>query len=256
MTTTKPRTRPPSGAVFYDGPSLLDRSQQILGVLTFRSDNAKTGDLVQSWILNKGVHPVDALHQGLTNAICGGCPLQGNHGQGRGCYVTLGHAPSAIHKKVGMEAYPLFTPSMMPRGRGFRFGAYGDPTAIPLGAWKPVTKTLSPAVSRPGYTHQWASPRFRHWNKYLMASTHSLEQNRAAHARGWRTFRTVASVSDLAPDEILCPASPEAGSRKTCETCGACDGRRGMGDKRKNIAIVAHGAGKESTKRISLEVLK
>lgn len=253
---SKPNLRRPSGAIFYDGPSLLDRSQQIIGILTFKSGNIKTGNLIQSWILNKNLHPVEALHQGKTNAICGNCPLQGDHGEGRGCYVTLGHAPSGIHGGLSREIYPLFRPGMLSHHRGFRFGAYGDPTAIPLSAWKPILKTLSPVVNRPGYTHQWMQPRFKHWSKYLMASTHSLEQNKAAHSRGWRTFRTITSINDLAPNEILCPASPEAGNKATCETCGACNGRRSMDDKRKNIAIVAHGAGKESTRRISLKVLR
>lgn len=74
-----------------------------------------------------------------------------------------------------------------------------------------------------------------------MASTHSVADNELAASKGWRTFRTVTDIADKADNEIICPASAEGGYTATCETCGACNGRRDMNDGRKNVMIVAHG---------------
>ena len=74
-----------------------------------------------------------------------------------------------------------------------------------------------------------------------MASVETAEQRAAAHARGYRTFRIVASPDDLESGEILCPASKEAGHRTTCAECLLCNGKRGPDDHRKDIAVVAHG---------------
>ena len=87
-----------------------------------------------------------------------------------------------------------------------------------------------------------------------MASTHSLAENEKAQAAGWRTFRTIASVDQLAHNEILCPASEEGGYKKTCESCNACNGRRDMDDQRRNVAIVAHGSGGKATRLVQLQV--
>jgi hypothetical protein len=121
-----------------------------------------------------------------------------------------------------------------------RYGSYGDPVAIPMAAWDALGKYCT-GKSEPGYTHQWKHKKFAGWNTRVMASTHSLAENEAAQAAGWRTFRTVFNEADLAENEIFCPASEEGGYTASCETCGACNGRRNENDGRRNIAIVAHG---------------
>ena len=80
-----------------------------------------------------------------------------------------------------------------------------------------------------------------------MASTHTDADNAMAHGMGWRTFRTVANITQLSSLEILCPASPEGGNRETCSSCGACNGSKGVNDKKMSIAIVAHGGGGKTT---------
>jgi hypothetical protein len=49
----------------------------------------------------------------------------------------------------------------------------------------------------------------------------------------------------LQPDEVLCPASEEAGKRTTCENCQLCSGNA---IKAKNVAIYAHSSNKVNLK--------
>ena len=48
------------GVVLYDGPSKLDRSKNVIVIATFSSQNRKTGDMIQTWILVKDHTPVAA----------------------------------------------------------------------------------------------------------------------------------------------------------------------------------------------------
>jgi hypothetical protein len=72
-----------------------------------------------------------------------------------------------------------------------------------------------------------------------MASVETLTEADAARSMGFRTFR----VGTEAPvgREITCPASAEAGHRRTCDTCLACNGSKGPADSRANITIRPHG---------------
>lgn len=251
------------GYVFYDGVSLLDNNP-ILGIATYNSDNPKTGDLVQTWVIRKDMHPMNAVNTGNDISICGGCPLRGevvnNKNEGRGCYVML-QGIGVVYNAYQRGLYPeLSKSSRLKLGHlGLRYGSYGDPVAIPMDAWDNLRKLCAKDESEPGYTHQWRESRFQDWSKYLMASTHSLEENDLAHSMGWRTFRTILDASDLSQNEIFCPASAEGNFRRTCQTCGACNGRRDMEDMRMNIANVVHGSvGKEKYARnyiSSLQVL-
>lgn len=252
-----------NGVVFYDGPSRIDGTP-IIAVATWGTANPKTGNLVQTWILRKDMDPISAINTGADHGICGDCPLRGlirpaeertkkstrmadteTVNKGRGCYVAVQNAPLAIYRSFHKGLYPelgtvteVCRRSMM--GRGLRYGSYGDPVAVPLSAWDKLAKYCT-GRAEPGYTHQWRNPRFKAWRTRIMASTHSVSENELAIRKGWRCFRTVKSVADLSPLEIVCPASEEGGFKATCETCGACNGRRNMEDVRKSIAIVIHG---------------
>lgn len=241
------------GYLFYDGPSLIDKSP-ILGIVTYDSDNPKTGNLAQTWIIRKDMHPINAVNTGEDYSICGNCPMRGSIGQSkdetknteRACYVMLqgvGQIYNAYRR--GLYSFLDYKDSNQTvhfKEIGLRYGSYGDPVAIPKYVWNKL-REICGGSSKPGYTHQWNDKRFSHWSKYLMASTHSDNENNLAKLNGWRTFRTIKSELDIAENEILCPASPEAGSTRTCETCGACNGRRDLNDSRKSIAIVVHGSG-------------
>lgn len=248
------------GFIFYEGPSRID-GQPIVGIATYGTGNEKTGNLVQTWILRSDIHPINAINTGSDYSICGSCPLRGRIAdasertskiskfnetdtvnKGRGCYVSVQNAPLAIYNGYQRGLYPHlnFEASKILFGLGLRYGSYGDPVAIPMKYWACLSRYCT-GKAEPGYTHQWRNKKFSRWSKKLMASTHGIVENNLAHSMGWRTFRTISNVTECADNEIICPASAEGGFRATCETCGACNGRRSLEDIRQSVAIVAHG---------------
>ena len=247
-----------TGVVFYEGLSEID-GQPIVGIATFGTTNEKTGNLVQTWMLRSDVHPIDAINSGADSSICGSCPLRGlirpaserskpgkfkgdTANKGRSCYVLVQNAPLAIWNAYNAGKYPVLSSEhrRLMIGRGLRYGSYGDPVAIPMSCWESLAKFCT-GKSEPGYTNQWRNPKFQNWSKKVMASTHSVAENAVASTMGWRTFRTVVDIGDISNNEIICPASESGGYTANCETCGACDGRRGIQDVRKSVVIMAHG---------------
>lgn len=256
------------GFVFYEGPSRLD-GEPIVGVATWETANAKTGDLVQTWILRSDIDPIQAISTGEDDSICGDCPLRGiiselpvktksgkrydSTNTNRLCYVHVGQAPLQIYRTYRAGGYAPLSDRAAKRfaGKGLRYGAYGDPVCIPMRYWRPLAKYCT-GRSQPGYTHQWRQSRFAPWRRLLMASTSSVAENALAHRLGWRTFRIIKSVDDMQDGEILCPASAEAGFRATCETCGACDGCHSDSDQRYSVAICGHGTKAKRDRLVSI----
>jgi len=70
-----------------------------------------------------------------------------------------------------------------------------------------------------------------------MASVDTAVEAIEAQKMGWRTFRVHDEAAPIMPNEIMCPASKEAGFRTKCAQCGLCAGTT---RKAKNIAIIAH----------------
>lgn len=196
------------------------------------SDNRKTGDMIQIWILVKSVDPVEAIKQGLDRLICGSCVHRGDGtGGSRSCYVNAGQAPLGIYRawKAGNYA-PLPFLSLF-TGRKVRFGAYGDPTWIPL----PLALAIAGIASgHTGYTHQWRKPSLQGWRSILMASVDSVAELVIARSLGWSTFR-VGSEAQLS--EQLC-ASDRDGT--PCAVCLLCAGARGGIE---SVHIPPHGKG-------------
>lgn len=225
----------------YDGPSLLDGKRIIvlLTGLAKSSANTKTGDMLQTWILRYDVKPNDAVKTGADSSVCGNCPLRPFHFKAgavssKPCYVKTFQAPrSTWEANRDIDVTPLEAVPAIVAGRIVRRGSYGDPSAVPSNVWQAVR-----AQPGTGYTHQWKTQN--RLQDTVMASVHSASERSQAKALGFRTFRIIADVSELGDREILCPASKEAGERTQCAKCGLCDGRRGDGDRRKDVAIVAH----------------
>jgi len=72
-----------------------------------------------------------------------------------------------------------------------------------------------------------------------MQSADTYAQAQAAWAQGQRTFRVVQGVDDIdLENEVLCPASKEAGKRTTCAACKLCGGTSTRSAK--SIAIPMH----------------
>lgn len=234
------------GVILYEGPSKIDGAPIVVVAtgLAKASRNAKTGAMVQTYIIRSDVHPIDASRSGQDASICGACPHRGDGtGKGRSCYVTLAHGPSTVFKAYQRGVYPkasafeaaaLFTDKMV------RLGTYGDPAAAPLAMWKVA---LASAKGWTGYTHQWRSADPR-WAELVMASADSVADMDAAHALGFRTFRVTATpFQNLKGREAVCPASEEKGKVAACITCRACMGTSGKA--RVSIQIAAHGGGRK-----------
>ena len=81
-----------NGFIYYRGPSQIT-SDPIIGICTLESDNPKTGNMAQTWILHDAIHPVEAVQSGKDKAICGDCTARDV------CYVTVGFAPAQVWKK-------------------------------------------------------------------------------------------------------------------------------------------------------------
>ncbi len=198
------------------------------------SDNRKTGDMIQVWILVRSMDPVRAIKEGLDRLICGNCMHRGNgDGSGRSCYVNVGQAPLGIWRAWKAGAYlPLPSVSVF-AGRRVRFGAYGDPTWIPLSLALAIAGASS---GHTGYTHQWRKPSLQGWKSLLMASVDSPAELLIARSMGWSTFRVTPDL-DHHSIEILC-ASDRVGT--PCADCLACAGSRsGV----RSIHIPVHGTG-------------
>ena len=198
------------------------------------SDNRKTGDMIQIWILCKAVDPVEAIKQGLDRLICGNCRHRGDgHGKERSCYVNAGQAPLGIWRAWKAGRYPTLQFMDGFAGRKVRFGAYGDPTWLPL----PLALAIAGVASgHTGYTHQWRKPSLQPWRQILMASVDTVAELVIARSLGWSTFR-VTSDSNHEATESLC-ASDRDGT--PCADCLACAGVRGG---LRSIHIPVHGKG-------------
>lgn len=228
--------------IAYRGPSMLD-GKPIALVVTTKSRNDKTGNMVQTWIIpDNGQHPHEAIKTGADVSVCGDC----KHRQGLGgsCYVNLGQGPRAVAAALMRGSYgPVDLDGAVDAcsGRAVRIGSYGDPAAVPFGIWLRLTNT---ATSWTGYTHQWRDERFASLRGLVMASCDTPEERRAALEAGWRTFRVRMADQAVLTGEFVCPASEEAGYKRTCVTCRACDGTRfGTSSARAGSpVIVVHGA--------------
>lgn len=234
-----------AGVILYEGPSKLD-GQPIVVIATGlakASRNAKTGAMVQTYIIRSDMHPLEAVKTGADASICGTCPHRGDGtGKGRSCYVTLIHGPRMVWEAYKRGVYPkanAFEARLLFAGKMVRLGTYGDPAAAPYALWKVA---LTDAEGWTGYTHQWRTIG-QDFAALVMASADSLEDMNAAHALGYRTFRVTAEpFANVKGRESVCPASEEKGKVASCITCRACMGTSGKA--RASIQIAAHGTGK------------
>lgn len=229
--------------IVYNGPSKLDGSP-IVVIAIAGSANAKTGDMVQTYILRADMEPLEASRTGADSTICGDCPhrgvADGSHAKGRSCYVNIGQAPTAMYRKFARGGYPVGTDkdiARMVRGRVVRLGAYGDPAAVPT---EILTKLVAGTRGHTGYTHAWRNaPEIR---GLCMASCDTEQDRTEAKLAGWRTFRVRRATDTVGVREFECPASAEQGKRKQCWECLACCGTANDTRTRAaDVTIVVHG---------------
>lgn len=242
-----------NGAILWEGPSPHDGVPLavIATGLDHASKNEKTGDMVQLWILRTDMAPQEAVRTGQDGSVCFACPMR----SGGGCYVQVAKAPLSIWKAYRDGVYPRLDnaeliAALADRGRPIRFGAYGEPVAIPA----EIVEALAGLAGRwTGYTHTWREARFQPFKAWLMASCDTEADRVAAKALGWRTFRVREANQPLLPGEIVCPASDEweaqTGKRTDCAHCNLCSGTEGKAPS-VDVAIVNHGARKKAGSRL------
>jgi hypothetical protein len=233
--------------IVYEGPSSID-GRPIVVILTglkTASANAKTGDLVQSFIIRSDVDPVQALQTGADASICGMCahrPLLAKETGVPPCYVNVGRSVLAVYRAYRRGAYARATTrtqvAAVLQGRRLRLGTYGDPAAAPVGLWREL---VSYAAGHVGYSHQWQSVGFdvAAWAPLVMASADTAAEARQATGMGMRYFRVSVGV-DNAPLETICPASAEGGRKALCSDCMLCGG---TSKKARSIVIADHALG-------------
>ena len=235
---TKLKTKKPAGFIIYRGASLLDGAPIVVVALT-NSSNVKTGNMVQTYILvDNGRSPVDNARDLLDASICGDCKHR--RGLGGACYVNLGQGARAVAAAIVAGNYPadILAAQSAAAGRMVRLGTYGDPAAVPANIWRTL---LANAAGNTGYTHQWQTGKAGADIMALcMASADNAGERAAAKALGYRTFRVRAENEAAEAGEFICPASEEAGRKKLCGECGACDG--GLNTRRADPVIIVHGS--------------
>lgn len=234
--------RQPKGYVLWRGLSPINR-QPIVAVLTITSANRKTGNMMQVWILNESCDPVQSIATGEDVSICGNCPHRKQPDGARTCYVNPGQAPLSVYRtwqSGGYHHINTLSPdgkAKLFKGRGIRWGAYGDPACIPADI---VAECSALASYHTAYTHQWGQPWAAAHRGLLMASCDSVTDHDKARAMGWATF-TVASVNARVTHAKQCPATVEH-SQAQCATCKLCNGAKS------DIYVHAHGP---SAKRVT-----
>lgn len=226
----------PQGIIVYRGPSKINGKPIVVIVtgLNRPSKNAKTGEMLQTYILRDKIHPVVAVQKKQDDAICGDCPHRG-----RSCYVAINRDPSNVYNAFRSGSYKkvsLLEAAQMIKGKPIRIGTYGDPGAVPIHIWDKLLKYVEGWT---GYTHQWRQKKNKCLQRYCMASVENVKDANKARKMGWRTFRIKSNPeSHVLRNEFICPASSEANKRLTCVECMACNG----GKKEKaSVTITVHG---------------
>ena len=229
----------PIGLVLYKGKSLID-GQMIVVIATGvygKTENRKTGDMIQTWIVRADIPPIIAKQLGHDYSVCGDC----KHRHFGSCYVNIAHGPHQTFKSYHQDRYQRFEEDkhlQLFKGRKVRLGSYGDPAAVPTSVW---AKICSVTDGHTGYTHQW-NQRFTdpQLKDYCMASCDNEKEYTKAKALGWRSFRVrFDDNQELLENEFVCPASNEANNKTSCDKCKACMGLQAK--TKKDPCIIAHG---------------
>jgi hypothetical protein len=232
-----------AGIILYEGPSAIDGAPIVViaNRIATGSNNAKTGAMVQTFIMRADVNPFRALKTGQDDSICGDCPQRPF--KGGKCYVDVAKSVASVYgafergryARPGIDYDTADLPEIF-AGRAFRLGTYGDPAAAPFQIWRAATLK---AAKITGYTHQWRNPAFQAFALLCMASADSESDQLLASACGWRTFRAKRASEPRTTSEIGCPAAKENGAHTSCERCGLCAGNTSKSAK--DIVINLHG---------------
>ena len=197
---------------------ILHETKKIVCIATLKTTNRKTGNMVQLWFLEKNVSPLDSVKFGSdAKTVCKGCVFA----SGNGCYVNVGQAPQQIWKAYHKGVYeflPVKEYGKIFSHRKVRFGAYGNPSLLPISIVKRISES---SKGWTGYFHDWQDmkpEKARKYAQYLMVSTETEKSRRKAERMKLRYFH----VSPLQPKNTReCLADSKG---LTCEECLLCVG--------------------------------
>ena len=221
---------------------IIHENKSTVVIATFGSNNRKTGNMVQVWILEKDKSPVESVKTGSdAETVCKGCPFA----SGNGCYVNVGQAPNSVWKAYKRGSYGKADWDAF-NGKAVRFGAYGNPSLIPLSIIEKITRR---AEKWTGYFHDWKDmsvwKRFA-YGSYFMASTETEKSRQLAVENNLRFFHV---SPDKPKDAIECLADTLGIS---CADCGLCDGNNK--ENARSIWINPHGSKKRKAAEMAMGV--
>lgn len=200
---------------------IIHETDSLVVIATPESNNIKTGPMIQLWIMARHVHPVESRRTEHDATLqCQGCP----HASNNGCYVSplplmaiwrTYKSGGYSHLRQGSLEWVAFFD-----GASVRFGAYGNPSLIPLDM---VADIVERSYSHTGYMHDWhimPVELAKAYGRFFMASCepHNLQ---FARNLGLRAFTVVSERPLDASFGIEC-LSDKAGLQ--CVECGLCDG--------------------------------
>lgn len=220
---------------------IIHETPSIVAIVTRKSKNRKTGNMLQIWLLEKDKHPSESRSSGTdTETTCKGCPLA----KRQGCYVE-DKPLIAIWKAYKRGSYkPLAFGSpeweTFWEGEAVRFGAFGNPSLLPLAM---VSDIVSRSRRHTGYFHDWHFMPVEmaiSYGKFFMAS---VEPHRIAQAKslGLRFFATLPEGKPAPRGAIECLSDSKGLS---CSECGLCDGTNRR-DTLPSVWIRPHGSQKK-----------
>ena len=224
---------------------ILWETRNLVCIATLKTTNRKTGNMIQLWFLEKGKTPVESVKSGSdSKTVCKGCLFS----NGRGCYVNAGQAPQQIWKAYHKGVYgflPVKEYSKVFSDRKVRFGAYGNPSLLPVSLVKRISET---STGWTGYFHDWQDmkpARARKYADFLMVSTETEKSRKKAERMKLRYFH----VSPFQPKNTReCLATSKG---LTCEECLLCVGN--SKPKQKSIWIDPHGSRKKKASEQALQ---
>jgi len=229
-----------TGFILWEGLSQHD-NKPIAAIATMTSNNVKTGNMIQTWIIRTDIEPHEAVKNSQDGSVCGACPFK----SGAGCYVRTEQAPLAVYRAYHKGNYKRVSIAEIPLiaiNRTVRIGAYGDPAFVPTHIWKAL---VSNAIGFTGYTHQHKQPWFDpNLTKYCMVSADTIAESEKLNAMGIRTFTAISDKESVPDNQLICPNFTHG---VICNDCKLCDG----GKNGKSIIAPIHGVKQKIVKFIA-----
>ena len=209
----------PNGYILWEGASPLDGAPLVCIATGFAtsSDNAKTGAMIQTWILRTDVSPIEAFRSDAGYSNCGNCP----HKINLTCYVNWGQAPGAVWRAYLRGSYEPIPSWDLFADRMVRIGSAGDPAMVPVHIWH---HALEVAAGHTGYTHQWREAFAQPLRGLVQASCDGLLDYVDSTERGWKPFLVKPASVATPKGAVHCPSSEEMGRKTNCAACALCDG--------------------------------